>query len=196
MKKNIIAIGLAIFSGVFAYAQSNISGVFLTQMDFENNKLSYTTNDPNAENKFRFHELFGRPFITIKHNGEKIQLFKDDIFAYQKKGRIVRTCNFVSYNFVEKGMIWIYLRDMNVPLGKGIKRERKYYYSVSGKEKIIPLTISNLKNSFPNKHLFHHFLDAHFRSDRDLASYDGFNNKLKVNHLLETTFFQTETTTP
>jgi hypothetical protein len=196
MKKILKTAGLILLSVVFTYAQNKQSGIFLTQLDFENGKLSYSDDDPSNKNKIHFHEFLDRPFVTIKHNGEKLKFFKDEIFAYQKNGRVVRTCNFVPYTFVERGPIWVYRRDFTVSKGKGTKRERKYYFSVAGKETIIPLTTHNLKRSFPDKPLFHHLLDAQFRTDNELSLYDGLQNKLKVNYLLETTIFDDGITSP
>jgi hypothetical protein len=187
MKKIFMSLALATFFGMFANAQQTRSGVYLSLSDFENNKLAYASNATSERAKIRFNEFFDKPFITVNHNGKKEQLFKDDIFAYKNKGNIVRTRNFTSYNFVEKGAIWIYYKDLNVSQGKGIKRERKYFYSTSGNSEIIPLTIINLKKSFPDKHLFHDFLDAQFSRDSELSLYDSFEKKYKVNHLLETT---------
>jgi hypothetical protein len=196
MMKSLTVFVLGIIFGISANAQKPTSGVFLTHLDFENKRLSYSTNDLNERNKIRFNEIFGKPFITVKHNGEKIILFKDEIFAYKKKGNIVRTHQFVSYNFIEKGVIWIYFKDLSIQLGKGVKRERRYFYSVSAKDEIIPLTINNLKKSFPDTSLFHNFLDAQFRSDSDLTSYNDIEKKFEVNHLLETTIFSSSTSTP
>ncbi len=196
MKKMLFSVMYGIAFGIIANGQDHSSGLYLTQADFENNKLSYSTSDASENNKVRFNEIFGKPYINVRHNGEKSIIFKDDIFAYKKKNKIIRTHDFVSYNFVEKGVIWIYAKDLNVMLGKGIKRERKYFYSVSGKDKIMPLTIYNLKKSFPGKHQFHNFLEAQFRSDADLASYNTLEKKFKVNHLLETTIFSNGNTFP
>jgi hypothetical protein len=196
MKNLVVTLVLIVFCRLSSYGQNSESGIYISQEDFENQKLSYTTNNSAEIIKIRFNEFLDKPYLSIKHNGEKTILFKDEIFAYQKKGRIVRTHNFVTYTFLEKGPIWIYFKDINNSQGKGFKRERKYYFSVSGNGKIIPLTISNLKRSFPNKHLFHHFLDAKFRSDDDLSLYDGVQNKLKINYLLETVVSTTETSTP
>jgi hypothetical protein len=187
MKKIFMSFAFAAFFGMLANAQQNQSGVYLSQNDFENNKLSYASNTASETNKIRFNEFFEKPFITVKHNGQSEQIFKGDIFAYKNKGNIVRTTNFTSYNFAEKGAIWIYYKVLNVSQGKERKRERKYFYSTSGSGEIIPLTINNLKKSFPDKHLFHDFLDAQFRRDSELSWYDSFEKKYKVNHLLETT---------
>jgi hypothetical protein len=196
MVKSFFSLTCGIMFPILINAQNNLSGIYRTQLDFENRKLSYSTDAKNEKNKIRFNEFLDKPFITIKHNGEKIILFKDEIFAYQKQGGIVRTHDFVSYNFIERGVIWIYFKDITVLQGKGIKRERKYFYSVSGKDKIIPLTIYNLKRSFPGKYVFHNLLDAQFRSDFELKSYNSLEKKFQVNHLLETTGFGTGNTIP
>ena len=192
MKKILMSFAFAAFFGMFANAQNNSSGVYLSQDDFENNKLSYASNTAPETNKIRFNEFFDKPFITVNQEGKKEQIFKDEVFAYKNKGNIVRTSNFTSYNFAGKGVIWIYYKDLNVSKGKGIRRERKYFYSTSGNSEIIPLTIFNLKKSFPHNHLFHDFLNAQFRYDNELSAYDGFERKYKINHILETTVVKSE----
>jgi hypothetical protein len=190
--KSVIAIAFGVIIGLSASAQKRESGIYLTQFDFENQKLTYSTASLTESNRIQFNELLGKPFINIKNDGKKIILFKDDVFAYKNKNQIVRTHHFVSYNFAENGVIWIYFKDLNISLGKGIKKERKYFYSVGGKGEIIPLTVSNLKKSFPSS-LLHNFLDAQFRSDSDLASYNHTERKFQVNHFLETTFSSSNT---
>ena len=196
MKKIFMLASFAIANGIAVNAQTRNSGIYLTEKDFENQHLSYSVNDESKTNKIQFHEFFNRPFVTIKNNGRNLKLFKEDFFAYQKKGRVVRTQHFVSYTFAEKGVIYIYFKDMNVSTGKGSKMGRKYYYSVSGKSDILPLTVYNLKRSFPGKANFHHFLDAQFRRDSELAKFDDFQKKFKVNYLLETTIFGSPVTPP
>ena len=187
MKKIFISLATAYLFTAAVNAQNNISGVYLTLDDFENGKLSYASNSVLGSGKIQFHEFFEKPFITVKHDGEKTQLFKDEIFAYQNRGTIIRTSNFVTYTFVEKGPVWIFYKDITTSEGKERRRERKYFYSSSGDGIILSLTINNLKKSFPNKHLFHDFLDAQFRNDAELSQYDSFEKKFKVNHLLNTT---------
>ncbi|WP_207513544.1 hypothetical protein [Longitalea luteola] len=168
--------------GMVANAQS---GVYRTLDDFENNKLTYATNDESNNNKIRFNEFITKPFLIVKQNGEKIHVFKDEIYAYKNKGNIVRTWNFTQYNFLEKGPVWIYYKDVYTSQPKGTQRVRKYFYSTHGKGEILPLTVNNLKRSFPDNDLFHIYLDMQFRNDSELAHYDNFANKYKVNHLLE-----------
>jgi hypothetical protein len=162
-------------------------GVYLSLKDFENNKLTYATNAGSGENKIRFNEILYKPYLIVKHNGEKIHVFKDEIYAYKKKGTIVRAYNFTPYYLLEQGHVWLYYKDVYASQPKGTQRVRKYFYSTSGNGNIQPLTVHNLKKSFPENDLFHVYLDAQFRSDADLAMYDPFANKYKVNHFLEKT---------
>jgi hypothetical protein len=168
---------------VFVIVVNAQSGVYLTFDDFENNRLAYATDALADKNKIRFNEFIAKPFIIVKHNGEKVHVFKDEIYAYKNKGNIVRTWNFTPYHFLEKGPIWLYYRDVYTSQPKGIQRVRKYFYSTHGKGEIMPLTVHNLKRSFPHNDLFHIYLDQ-FRSDAELARYDNYANKYKVNDLL------------
>lgn len=187
MKKIILFAAFAALFGIFANAQSDQDGLYINQADFENNKLSYTSTS-GEKIKITFNEFLDKPFITVKQNGEKTTIFKDDIFAYQHNGNVVRTWNFVSYSFLEKGPVWIYYRNEYISnKGKGLRREKNYYYSVTGSGEILPLTIRNLKKSFPDRHMFHNFLDAQFQRDADLSFYDSYEKKFRINHILETT---------
>ncbi|WP_205509699.1 hypothetical protein [Longitalea arenae] len=184
MRRIFMALSFTVATGMVANAQS---GVYRTLDDFENNKLTYATNDESNDNKLRFNEFIAKPFIIVKHNGEKIHVFKDEIYAYKNKNNIIRTWNFTPYYFLEKGPIWIYYKDVYASQPKGTQRVRKYFYSTYGKGEILPLTVTNLKRSFPDNDLFHIYLDMQFRNDNELAHYDHFANKYKVNHLLEKT---------
>jgi hypothetical protein len=184
MRRIIMALSFVIVTGMVANAQS---GVYRTLEDFENNKLMYATNDETDNYKIRFHEFLDKPYIIVKQNGEKFHVFKDEIYAYKNKGNIVRTWNFTQYYFLEKGPIWIYYKDVYTSQPKGTQRVRKYFFSTYGKGDILPLTLLNLKQTFPDNDLFHIYLDAQFRNDADLTRYDNYANKFKVNHLLEKT---------
>src|SRR5687767_653513 len=109
MRTIFMAMSLVIVTVMAVNAQS---GVYLSLNDFENNRLSYATNAESAENKIRFNEFLHKPYIIVKHNGEKIHIFKDEIYAYKNKNNIVRTWNFTPYYFLEKGHVWIYYKDI------------------------------------------------------------------------------------
>ena len=172
---------------LFAITANCQSGVYLSLEDFEQNKLTYATNATSDRIKIRFNEFIEKPFIIVKHNGQKIHVFKDEIYAYKNKNHIVRTWNFTPYYFLEKGPVWIYYKNVYVSQPKGMQRTRKYFYSTTGNSAILPLTVHNLKRSFPDNDLLHIALEAQFRNDSELAGYDNFANKFKVNYLLEKT---------
>jgi len=75
-----------VVSGIVVNAQS---GVYITLDDFENNRLTYATGATSDENKIRFNEFIAKPYIIVKHKGEKVHVFKDEIYAYKNKGNIV-----------------------------------------------------------------------------------------------------------
>jgi hypothetical protein len=179
-----LIVSLIIATGVTTNAQN---GIYRTLEDFEKNKLTYTTRNDSVITKIRFNEFIARPYIIFKRRREKTLLFKDDIYAYKKKGNIVRVWNFTSYCFLEKGPIWIYYKDVYVSQPKGLQRERQYFYSINGNAPIQQLTVYNLKQSFADNYQFHLCLDAQFRSDTELAHYDNYGSKYKVNQLLEIT---------
>lgn len=61
----------------------------------------------------------------------------------------------------------------------------KYFFTTSASDVLQPLTIDNLKKAFPNNHPFHDALDATFKEDKELASYDNFHKMYKINWLLK-----------
>ncbi|MGK2861397.1 MAG: hypothetical protein ACSLE0_05655 [Chitinophagaceae bacterium] len=178
-----------ILSGVTVHSQKNASGIYLSQADFENNILSYVREKNTRTTKIRFHEFIEKPFITVIQNGTKEKLFKDEIFAYKNRKNIIRTWNFTKYNLVSKGVFWLYSREIYPTRGKGVKKERKYFYSLSGESEIIPMTIYNLKKSFPNNQLFHGFLEARFRSNSGISPFNSVEANIGINRFLESTIF-------
>ncbi|HKH63301.1 MAG TPA: hypothetical protein VKA49_20810 [Flavitalea sp.] len=123
-----------------AFACAIESGIYLTQLDFENGVLSYSTAAKNEKNKIRFNEIVERLFISIRHNSGKIVLFKDNIYAYRKRD-YRSNAQLRIIHVLEPGVVWIFYKDITAPLGKGIKRERKYYYAVSGTDNHFPKSL-------------------------------------------------------
>ena len=96
--------------------------------------------------------------------------------------RPVRVVGDVRYEILEAGPLYIYTT--NVVVRKGAA-EKAYFFSVGSSGPVLPLTILNLKNAFPNNHAFHDNLDMMFKNDSDLRKFDTFHKTFKVNHLLE-----------
>ena len=57
----------------------------------------------------------------------------------------------------------------------------KYFFVTKASDVLQPLTKTNLKKAFPENHTFHDGLDANFKEDKELASYDDFHKMYKIN---------------
>jgi len=185
--RNMLFAAIVLLVSATGFAQDRDKGIYLTEKDFEQSKLSYSGSEGIGRFRIKFNEFFRKPYITVSGNGEKKYIFKDEIFAYRNKKEVVRVWEEEPYVFVEKGPIWIYYRDFNFTKGKGYNSERRYFYSVSGTAGIYPLSLNNLKNSFPPGHLYHEILQSNFKHDIELALYHFAGGKFNVNYLLEST---------
>src|SRR5262245_36075498 len=95
--------------------------------------------------------------------------------------RPVRTVGNNQYEILDARSLYIYTLDTIVRKGA---LEKTWFFSVGPNGDITPLTISNLKNAFPNNHAFHDLLDMSFKHDSELTKFDEFHKMFKVNRLL------------
>ena len=109
--------------------------------------------------------------------------------AMAQKGKITSAKaandkNYTVLNAKESIVIYKYQH-----LGHSPKEAEKYtpkYFFTTGSSNVLqPLTRSNLKKAFPSNHPFHDALDATFKDDKELISYDDFHKMFKVNWLLK-----------
>ena len=95
-------------------------------------------------------------------------------------------------NSNETGKAVIYQQGINKPAiaedPEGPGAVAKYFFSKGLDEDIIPLTLRNLKEAFPENHKFHDSLDANFSGNKPVSSYDDFHKTYKVNRILEVSF--------
>jgi hypothetical protein len=61
----------------------------------------------------------------------------------------------------------------------------KYFFIISNSDVLQELTLTNLKKSFPENHVYHDALDANFKEDKELVKYDNFHKMYKINWLLK-----------
>ena len=76
MKRSFLLIFFLLILGHIAVAQKKASGLYLTQLDFENGTLSYFTKDPDQKIRINFHEFLDKPYITIKQGWRKNNSFQ------------------------------------------------------------------------------------------------------------------------
>jgi hypothetical protein len=70
------------------------------------------------------------------------------------------------------------------------KNAPKYFFTTASSNVLQDLTISNLKQAFPNNHSFHDALDANFKEDKELTAYDNFHKMYKIDRIYISTVKQ------
>lgn len=181
----LITILFTVINVVFANSQNkaiviNGRGLYLTLDDFLNHRLSYISSDKIVLNQFT-----AASNIKVLINGETKKFSKKQVFGYHNiNNEDFRFYKNELYQIVisEPWFVYKHYASSTVEGGKGNIKKESYYFSVKGNDELIPLTVENLKKSFPNNLKFHNLLDQ-VRSDADLLSYDRYRNELKIAYL-------------
>ena len=163
------------------------SGLYLTAEDYQNGKLTLP-NTYGKSHKIRLKDFWGSRYLEVEHEGQKYRFHKDSIYAYQDdKGKVFRFFKNYSneYRLLENKSLAIYSMTETDTRGKGAKWVTLYFFSTSLKESIVPLTMENVKNAFPDNHKLHDELDKYFKKDQELTMYDNRHKAFRINHILE-----------
>lgn len=191
MKKFNYAIMLAINILVLsaAVAQKDSSGIYKTAEDFQTRKLSYAINYKTEKHKIKDNILFKDEKIIVKHKGETYTLLKHNTYGYRNtKGVEFRFIDNKAYKVLNPGQsLLIYFYQHTAHTGKDINRglyQPEYYFSKDATSPLQDLTLTNVKTSFPENHKLHDALDAQFKSDKELYSYDSFHKMYKLNWVI------------
>ena len=156
------------------------SGVYLTAEDFKNGTLNYAADCKIKKNKI----IIKKNTINVTR-GKEVHKLDKDIYGYQpctgKTFRMYKGKAYVIFNPKEQILLYWYLR----PTAGKIPGKIEYHFSKDYRSELIPLTLLNLKNAYPDNHKFHDLLDANFQEDTQLIQYNEFYKEYKVNHLLE-----------
>lgn len=92
--------------------------------------------------------------------------------------------NYTVLNAKESIVIYKYQHPGHSPK-EAEKYTPKYFFTTGSSDVLQELTRSNLKKAFPANHSFHDALDATFKDDKELISYDDFHKMSKVNWVLK-----------
>ena len=175
-----------ILSSVSSFAQK--SGVFKTFADYTSGKMEYGIDCATEKHKIKLNNFLGKDFITVVHEGKSYDLKKSETWGYQLcDQKVVRFQSDEHFPLADKEVLWIYTKQTNKaasPRG-GVKTVITYYFSRGGGDRILELTLLNLKATFPENHKLHDAIDNQFKTDASLGEYDQFHKHYKINHFLE-----------
>lgn len=181
--KSLLATLVVVFFSQLLYAQQDYTGLYMTYNDFLQKKLSYPVECGSKNGKLRLNELFGSSKGFVIQNGEKHEFDKKRVYGYRTcANKNYRFYNNSSYEILDTAGFYIYYQyrlEQKVK-GKGAIKTDEYFFSRHAGDPILALTADNLKKAFPGNHMFHHELDAQFRSDKDLMAYDSYAKNYKV----------------
>jgi hypothetical protein len=160
--------------------QKDSSGVYMSAVDFTNKKLTYGINCKTENHKIKLNIFFNRDYITVIHEGNKYNISKDSVFGF-------KTCNGSSYRIADKIDYTILNADDNLLLYEFIPMSAPknpqppvHKFSNGADDPMLDLTIENVKNIYPDNHLFHDEIENIFRSNSSLLSYDRYHKQYKL----------------
>ncbi|MEY3186342.1 MAG: hypothetical protein RL675_161 [Bacteroidota bacterium] len=183
MKKiflNIMMCVLFVSITVATKGQKDSSGVYMSAVDFTNKKLTYGINCKTENHKINLNIFFNRDYITVIHEGNKYNISKDSVFGF-------KTCNGSSYRIADKIDYTILNADDNLLLYEFIPMSAPknpqppvHKFSKGADGPMLDLTIENVKNIYPDNHLFHDEIENTFRSNSSLLSYNRYHKQYKL----------------
>lgn len=170
-----------------ALAQTDSSGIYKTARDFQQGQLSYAINYKTEKHKINDNLIFRQSEIKVKHAGQTYSLKKSETYGYRDtRGVDYRFLDNKALRVLSKGdglLLYAFQKPISASKG-GFGYITEYYFSKDVDAAPVILTKENLKAAFPANHKFHDALDAAFKDDEELASYDSFHKMYRVNHIL------------
>ncbi len=165
-------------------APPRTSGIYLTAADYNDGRLSMEGDCGSTAHRLELHDELNKPYIDVTHGTERHRYAKSDLFGF-------RACDGKGYRFVSNQEFRIleakelYIYEQRVGNGRSVNEV--YYFSKGSNGIVLPLTVANLKQAFPDNHGFHDSLDQTFGARKDPAQYDRFHKMFTVNWLLSGT---------
>jgi hypothetical protein len=167
-------------SGQKALNYSGKSGIYRTYEDFTAKKLTYETDNAKEPYSIKVDDYLTRPYVDVIYKGKKYSFLKKDIYGVSEgEERNFRFFNNKEYLIVDTGKVYIY--KLNNPASD---KSLTYFYSLKGNSKVMPLTLANLKNSYPENPRFRDLIDLYFKTDADLTAFDNYYKTYKLNRFL------------
>ena len=171
------------FFAFTAKAQNLYPGVYLSEKNFRNNKISFAPVK-GERYKLRLNELLNLPTMKIKIGDSVFFLHKDSIYGYRDKESIIhRFYHQTDYTMLNPGEEILLYKTITFGGYKNTQQVVNYFFSISDSSPILSLTKWNLMNACRNDPAFLDLLDLTFKGDENLAVYDTYYKMYRINHL-------------
>jgi hypothetical protein len=122
--------------------------------------------------------MIGSKKIDIVDAGTNTSFLRTDIYGYKYGGVDYRIAGDNALTIVDTNTFVLYSSVKVVPGMKGHDtKETVYYFSKDLNTDVKALTKENLETAFAGNNRFRYYLDAFFKSDKDLIAFDA---QLKV----------------
>jgi hypothetical protein len=166
-------------------AQKKITGVYRTMNDYLGNQLTYA-GDSSHTPSIKLYTLSPKSYVTIHYKGAPIHLNKNEIFAYRlTNGEVYRIIGNHSYQVLNSNAaLLLYKRKIPTSPKEGPGDQFKYYFSAN-KGDLQTLTAWNVKQAFADHPTLPDQIDALFKRDAELLTYDSFHKMYKLEWLLK-----------
>lgn len=166
-----------------SHAQNQSKGLYLTENDYLNGKLSYRTDAGNPNNSISIHEFLGQKKVTVISNGKKQSIAKSELFGYRDHESDYRFYDNKAYRIIDTTGFYIYSFDKLIQQGKGPKPTRVYYFSKKTDTGLLPLTAGNIARVFPKNKKFRFMVEVESKADLKLEAYDSVSAEYKIKEL-------------
>jgi hypothetical protein len=178
-----------IIAATFGFIQTSDAqqskGLYLTYNDFLNHKLSYTEDPANpGKNKIIIHEFIGTGKVTVISEGKEMVFEKSKIFGYHDNtGNDYRFSDNKAYQIIDTTGFYLYSYDKLVQEGKGPKPTRVYFFSKKTYGALVPFTLKNVANAFPENPKFRYMVEVAAIYNVKPDAYDNESNVYKIKEL-------------
>jgi hypothetical protein len=181
-----VVIGIATFnSSDPAYSKSRqTSGIYETSSDYQNDQLNFAGSCGSKFHRIELHNELHRPYIDVTQGNQKQRLLKANLFG-------LHACDGYDYRF-DGNLEYRILEAKDADIYESLTHASRYqngiiwtfYFSANLSDKILPLTVNDLKQAYSQNHTFVESLESNFPAHEKIEQYDDVHNMFKVNYLL------------
>ena len=163
-----------------------VCGIYQTASDFAQKKLVHSIYSVDKKNHLALHTMFFSAKIDVVDAGVKTSYLRSEIYGYKDNGLDYRIAGDNALAIVDATSFVLY---SNVKVTRDMKgrdtKEMVYYFSKDVNSEVKALTKDNLKAAFADNSRFRYYLDAFFKSDKDLIAFDAQANEYKIKFIYE-----------